>query len=35
MAAMVLKEPISFYTFIGVGLVISGLYMVQKKRGGQ
>jgi len=35
MAAIVLKEPISFYTFIGVGLVISGLYMVQKKRGGQ
>ena len=35
MAAMVLKEPISFYTFIGVGLVISGLYIVQKKRGGQ
>jgi drug/metabolite transporter (DMT)-like permease len=32
MAAVILKEPISFYTFIGVGLVISGLYMIQKKK---
>jgi probable blue pigment (indigoidine) exporter len=32
MAAAVLQEPISFYTFIGVGLVISGLYIVQKDK---
>ena len=31
-AAVVLKEPISFYTFIGVALVIFGLYIVQKKK---
>jgi probable blue pigment (indigoidine) exporter len=33
MAAVILKEPISAYTFIGVALVISGLYIVQKKEG--
>jgi probable blue pigment (indigoidine) exporter len=32
MAAVILKEPISAYTFIGVALVISGLYIVQKKK---
>jgi probable blue pigment (indigoidine) exporter len=32
MAAVVLKEPISWYTFVGVALVIVGLYMVQKKK---
>jgi drug/metabolite transporter (DMT)-like permease len=31
MAAIILKEPISFYTFIGVALVITGLYIIQKK----
>ncbi len=31
MAAVVLNEPISFYTFIGVTFVISGLYIIQKK----
>ena len=31
-AAVILKEPISFYTFIGVALVIFGLYIVQKKK---
>lgn len=30
-AAVMLKEPVSFYTFIGVVLVIGGLYIVQKK----
>ena len=35
LAAVVLKEPISFYTFIGVALVISGLYIVQKKKSNQ
>jgi probable blue pigment (indigoidine) exporter len=33
MAAIILKEPISVFTFIGVALVISGLYIVQKKKG--
>ncbi len=32
MAAVVLKEPISWYTFVGVALVIVGLYMVQRKK---
>jgi probable blue pigment (indigoidine) exporter len=31
-AAIMLKEPISLDTFIGVALVISGLYIVQKKQ---
>ena len=31
-AAITLHEPISLYTFIGVLLVIGGLYMVQKKK---
>lgn len=31
-AAILLKEPISIHTFIGVALVILGLYIVQKKR---
>jgi probable blue pigment (indigoidine) exporter len=31
-AAITLKEPISFYTFIGVALVIAGLYIVQQKK---
>jgi probable blue pigment (indigoidine) exporter len=31
-AAVTLKEPISGYTFIGVALVIAGLYIVQKKK---
>jgi len=31
-AAVMLKEPVSFYTFIGVALVIAGLYMVQRKK---
>ena len=30
-AAVMLNEPISFYTFIGVAMVIGGLYIVQKK----
>ncbi|MGG9972227.1 DMT family transporter [Ferruginibacter sp. SUN002] len=30
-AAIMLKEPISIHTFIGVALVILGLYIVQKK----
>lgn len=31
-AAFMLKEPISLYTFVGVGLVIAGLYIVQRKK---
>jgi drug/metabolite transporter (DMT)-like permease len=31
-AAVMLKEPVSFYTFIGVALVIAGLYIVQRKK---
>lgn len=31
-AAIMLKEPISLYTFAGVAMVIGGLYLVQKKR---
>lgn len=31
-AAMLLGEPISFYTFFGVSLVIAGLYLILKKR---
>lgn len=31
-AAVILKEPISFYTFIGVALVIFGVYIIQKKK---
>jgi probable blue pigment (indigoidine) exporter len=31
-AAIMLKEPISFYTFAGVTMVIGGLYLVQKKQ---
>jgi len=31
MAAILLKEPISLYTFAGVLLVIGGLYIIQKK----
>jgi drug/metabolite transporter (DMT)-like permease len=31
-AAIMLKEPISLYTFMGVGLVIGGLYIVQRKK---
>jgi probable blue pigment (indigoidine) exporter len=31
-AAVTLNEPISLYTFIGVALVIAGLYIVQKKK---
>jgi probable blue pigment (indigoidine) exporter len=31
-AALMLKEPVSFYTFIGVALVIAGLYIIQKKK---
>jgi probable blue pigment (indigoidine) exporter len=31
-AAVTLHEPISFYTFIGVALVIAGLYIVQQKK---
>ncbi len=31
-AAVTLHEPISLYTFIGVALVIGGLYIVQKKK---
>ena len=30
-AALLMKEPISAYTFIGVAFVIAGLYLVQKK----
>ncbi|HEU4790661.1 MAG TPA: EamA family transporter [Flavobacterium sp.] len=30
-AHFIMKEPITFYTFFGVALVISGLYIVQKK----
>jgi drug/metabolite transporter (DMT)-like permease len=31
-AALLMKEPISAYTFIGVAFVIAGLYLVQKKK---
>ena len=31
-AAVMLKEPVSWYTFIGVALVIAGLYIVQRKK---
>lgn len=31
-AAIMLKEPISVYTFVGVVLVIAGLYIVQRKK---
>lgn len=31
MAAVILKEPISLYTFTGVAFVIAGLYIIQKK----
>jgi drug/metabolite transporter (DMT)-like permease len=31
-AAVMLKEPVSFYTFIGVALVIADLYIVQRKK---
>ena len=31
-AAVMLKEPVSLSTFIGVALVIAGLYIVQKKK---
>lgn len=31
-AAILMKEPISTYTFIGVAFVIAGLYLVQKKK---
>jgi probable blue pigment (indigoidine) exporter len=31
-AAILLKEPISLYTFFGVAFVIGGLYLVQKER---
>jgi probable blue pigment (indigoidine) exporter len=31
-ASVMLKEPISFYTFAGVAFVIAGLYIVQRKR---
>lgn len=31
-AAVMLKEPVSLNTFIGVALVIAGLYIVQKKK---
>ena len=31
-AAIMLKEPISLYTFAGVGLVVAGLYIVQRKK---
>lgn len=31
-AAILMKEPISAYTFVGVALVIGGLYLVQKKK---
>jgi drug/metabolite transporter (DMT)-like permease len=31
-ASVMLKEPVSFYTFIGVALVIAGLYIVQRKK---
>jgi probable blue pigment (indigoidine) exporter len=31
MAAFLLNEPISWYTFSGVALVIAGLYIIQKK----
>lgn len=31
-AALLMKEPISVYTFIGVTFVIAGLYLVQKKK---
>lgn len=31
-AAVLLREPISLYTFWGVALVIGGLYIVQKKK---
>lgn len=31
-AAIMLKEPISVYTFVGVLLVIAGLYIVQRKK---
>jgi len=31
-AALLMKEPISAYTFSGVGFVIAGLYLVQKKK---
>ncbi len=34
-AAVVLHEPISMYTFTGVAFVIAGLYLVQKKKGKQ
>ncbi len=32
MAAFLLKEPVSLYTFAGVALVIMGLYIVQRKK---
>lgn len=32
-AALIMKEPISAYTFIGVVFVIAGLHLVQKKKG--
>lgn len=32
MAAFLLKEPVSLYTFAGVALVITGLYIVQRKK---
>lgn len=31
-AALIMKEPISTYTFMGVAFVIAGLYLVQKKK---
>lgn len=31
-ASVMLKEPVSFYTFIGVALVIGGLYIVLRKK---
>ncbi|CAN5429912.1 DMT family transporter [soil metagenome] len=31
-AALLMKEPISAYTFIGVAFVVAGLYLVQKKK---
>ena len=34
-AALTLHEPISWYTLVGVALVIAGLYMVQKKKATQ
>ncbi len=32
LAAVVMKEPLTWYTFAGVCFVVSGLYLVQKKR---